>query len=287
MARRGFTLLELLIVMSIMSIMAVASATSYRTMRRGLEESAVVKTASQFIRLSYQRSKIDRVPVNVYFWNETVKEEDDDGPLTVVGRAVAVRKLGRITARSGQMLIDEFGDLDVYGVKDDEGDLDENSSDYENDSGTWLYRVNGDEQSFQRTLVSRSTAPFKTTGIVMISYPKFFHPNSTEKEITSYAFYILPDDKGGIDWKKGDAYGLEFGDFSLPNGYIFDTTYSSSVSDPYQEIKVMNFNPTGSSDGGGQTIQISALRPNSQGTLAAKTIDKTVAPNRDQQAQNE
>lgn len=282
MVRRGFTLLELLVVMAIMGLMATASITSYRSMRQGMEEGAVVRNASQFIRLAYQRSKIDMVPVNVYFWNETTKEESDDSPLTVCGRAVAVRKLGRITAKDGQKLIDEFGDLEVYGCKDQDGKADPESTDYQNDSGTWLYRVNGNEQTFQRTLVSRFTVPSKDTAVRMISYP-----TSEDKTIVSYGYYILPDDKGGVDWKKGDAYGLEFGDFSLPERYIFGNTFSSSVSNPNTEVKVMNFNPLGGSDGGSQTIDIGAIRPNAMGAPEAKRLDKTVAPSRDQQEQNE
>lgn len=282
MVRRGFTLLELLVVMAIMGMMATASITSYRTMRQGMEESAVMRNASQFVRLAYQRTKIDRVPVNVYFWNETTQEETDSSQLSVCGRAVAVRKLGRVSAKEGQVLLDEFGDLEVFGCRDDEGNLDAGSSAYQNDSGTWLYRVNGDEQTFQRTLVSRFTVAHETTGIQMISYP-----DSEEKSITVYGYYILPGDRGGIDWKKGDAYGLEFGDFSLPNRYIFGNTFSSSASNPNQEVKVMNFNPLGSGDGGGQTIEISSLRPNAQGVPEAKRLDKTVAPNRNQQEQNQ
>ena len=282
MLRRGFTLLELLVVMAIMGLLATASVTSYRSMRQGMEEGAVVRNASQFIRLAYQRSKIDMVPVNVYFWNETTKEESDDHPLSVCGRAVAVRKLGRLSGKDGQILIDEFGDLEVFGCKDEDGRPDPSSSAYETDTGTWLYRVNGDEQTFQRTLVSRFTVPYKMTAIKMISYPE-----SEDKELTPYGYFILPDDNGGVDWKKGDAYGLEFGEFTLPERYIFGNTFSSSVSTPNQEVKVMNFNPLGGSDGGSQTIDIGAIRPNAQGAPEAKRLDKTVAPSRDQQEQNE
>jgi len=281
MARRGFTLLELLVVMAIMGMMATASVASYRVMRQGMEESAVVRNSSQFIRLAYQRSQIDQVPVDIYFWNETTKEESDTTQLAVCGRAVAVRKMGRVTAKSGQLLLDEFGDLDVFGCRDDEGALDPSSSAYQNDSGTWLYRVNGDETSFERTLVSRFTVP-KEVQMSMISYP-----DTSVKTITPYGYYILPGDGGGVDWKKGDAYGVEFGDFSLPNRYIFGNTYSTSTATPIQEVKVMNFNPLGSNTGSGQTIEIGAIRPNSQGVPEAKKLDKTVAPGRDQQEQNE
>ena len=287
--RRGFTLLELLVVMAIMGMMATASVASYRTMRQGMEESSVVRSSSQFLRLAYQRSKIDRVPVNVYFWNETISVEDEQkGTKTIAaGRAVAVRRLGRITAIDGKKLVDEFGDLDIYGVTDDEGELDPGDSSYQNDSGMYLYQVNGDESSFQRSTVSRSTAPkpLSITKGKMITDPDWQPDGDGGNSIPAYAFYI--QDEGGVSWKKGDAYGLEFGDFGLPNNYLFGDGYSDSAANPIREIKVVNFNPLASNDGGGETVTVSALRPNAQGELAVKKIDSTTAPNRDLKEQNE
>ena len=280
--KKGFTLVELLVVIGIMGLLGTVSVGGYRAMQRGMEERSVMQSVNSFVRAAYQRAQIDRQPVVVYFWNETIRKASDDFNEIVVGRAVAVRKLGRITAKDGQKLLDEFGDLEVYGCKDEDGKLDAQSTDYQSDSGTWLYRVNGDEQNFQRTLVSRFTVPSTDTNIRMISYPQ-----TEAKEITSYGYFILPDDKGGVDWKKGDAYGLEFGDFSLPQRYIFGNTFSTSVANPNTEVKVMNFNPLGGNDGGSQTIDIGAIRPNAQGAPEAKRIDKTVAPSRDQQEQNE
>ena len=284
--KRAFTLLELLVVMAIMGMMATASISAYRSMRLGMEEGAVVRNASQFVRLAYQRSKIDRVPVNVYFWNETRHLEDNDGnKLSVAGRAVAVRRLGRITSKESNKLVDEFGDLDVYGATDDEGELDPaNTSAYQNDSSMYLYRVNGDEQTFQRSLVSRTCAPFESQNIRLMSDPDWKSDSENGSTITSYAYWL--QDANGIDWKKGDAYGVEIGDFELPDRYLFGNSYSQSIDSPNREIKVMNFNSLGSSDGGGQTIQISAIRPNAQGEPEVKTLDSTVAPNRKQEQQN-
>ena len=274
----GFTLLELLVVMAIMGLMATASVASYRTMRRGMEESAVLRNASQFIRLAYQRSKIDLVPVNVYFWNELRSEATSSSAMSVVGRAVAVRRHGRFTAKKGRLLLDEFGDLEVYGYVDDEGNLDAGNTSYQNDEGMYLYRINGSEQDFQRSLVSRISASHSTSAITMISYP-----DTEEKTITSYGFYLLDRDQGKVDWQKGDAYGLEFADLELPNGYIFGSTYSESITSPVSEIKVFNFNPVGrSGDGGSLTIQVSSIRPGDDGSPTAKRIDNTTAPNRDQ-----
>ena len=291
MMRRAFTLLELLVVMSIMGIMATASAVSYRTMRRGLEESSVVRNASQFVHLAYQRSQIDRVPVNLYFWNETSSIEDETkGTKTVVaGRAVAVRRNGRLSAVDGQKLVDEYGDLQVYAATDEEGDIDENSSKYQNDVTMYLYKVNGNESTFQRSKVSQTTAPYPITDVKMMSDIEQTSESggtggdasalgsstvkNDDKKILAYAFYV--QNNGGVTWYKGDAYGLEFADFGLPNNYIFGNNYSTSVDNPVREVKVINFDPLSGSASG--KVAIGALRPNSQGELTVKSLGETAA----------
>ena len=287
MNRGAFTLLELLVVMAIMGILGTASVTSYRTMRQGLEESSVLRNTSQFVRLAYQRSKIDRVPVNVYFWNETISEEDEtkDAKFVVEGRAVAVRRLGRISTVEGQKLVDEFGDLEVYGVTDDEGNLDPGDSSYQSDSGMYLYQINGREQTFKRSVVSRSTMQYVSENIRLISDPDWQPTEDGGNRITAYAFYLQKPN--GVTWKKGDAYGLEFADFGLPYGYIFGNSYSQSASSPVSEIKVMNFNPLSGNDGGSETVTVSAMRPNAQGVMSVATLDSTTPPNSSMRRQNQ
>lgn len=276
-------MLELMVVIAIMSIMATVSVNSYRVMRRGMEESSIVRNVSQFVRLSYQRSKIDLVPVNVYFWNETRSVQSDDSDLVVVGHAVAIRRHGRITSFSDGILVDEFGDLDVYGATDDEGNLDpDDTQAYQNDDGMFLYQINGNEQTFQRSLVSRTCAPVTTENIRMMS-DLDWAPNGTGgNKISAYGFYLK--DPGGITWKKGDAYGLEFGDLELPNMYIFGSSYSSSVAAPLRQVKAFNFNPLGTEDGGGSTVQISAIHMTS-GSYEVRSIGDSIAPNRKQSQQ--
>ncbi len=95
--RRGFTLLELLVVIAIMGLLGTASVGGYRAMQRGMEERGVMQNVNEFIRAAYQRAQIDRQPVAVYFWNECIREESDMQTAVVVGKAVAVRRSGRVT----------------------------------------------------------------------------------------------------------------------------------------------------------------------------------------------
>ena len=106
MNRKAFTLLELLLVMAIMGFMGTVAVGGYRAMRRGMEERSVMQNVNQFIRSAYQRAQIDRQPVAVYFWNETLREETGDEPIQVVGKAVAVRRSGRLTQVDNDKLYD-------------------------------------------------------------------------------------------------------------------------------------------------------------------------------------
>ena len=116
--------MELLVVIAIMGILGTVSVGGYRAMQRGMEDRGVMQNVNQFIRSAYQRAQIDRLPVNVYFWNETLREESDVETAIVVGKAIAVRRSGRFTKVQGSYLYDEFGDLNYNRLVLDEDDED-------------------------------------------------------------------------------------------------------------------------------------------------------------------
>ena len=110
-ASRAFTIFELLVVIAIMAILGAVAIANYRAIERGVAERAAMRSMNQFIRAAYHRAQIDKVPVAVFYWNETIQSESSFAPLTVVGKAVAVRRAGRFTKVDGDMLCDEFNDL--------------------------------------------------------------------------------------------------------------------------------------------------------------------------------
>ena len=97
MTKRGFTLVELILVMAIMGLLGTISVGGYRAMQSGMEERGTMQNVNEFIRSAYQRAQIDRQPVNVYFWNELLREKTEDDTPIVVGKAVAVRRAGRLS----------------------------------------------------------------------------------------------------------------------------------------------------------------------------------------------
>lgn len=279
--RKGFTLVELLVVMSIMGLMGTLAVGGYRAMQRGMEERGVVQNVNQFIRSAYQRAQIDRVPTAVYFWNETLREETDDEPLIVVGKAVAVRRAGRLSFVEGNYLYDEFGDLASRRLTLDEDEEESESGERESGStdegnGMYLYYMSDiSDTSFKRSIVAQSTKKMKLSSI--------FSMSGASVQIPAYAYVMM--DQGGVTWKTGDAYGFEFAEIQLPHNFIFGSTYSKNVSSPVSGEQVLRFKVSGNSGSGSKqgtvgndTIVIYSLRPDQSGALGAEKVATSDSP---------
>lgn len=284
--RRAFTLIELLLVIGIMVLLGTASVAGYRQMQRGMEERGAIQNVNQFIRSAYQRAQIDRVPVQVYFWNETLREESDTDTLIVVGRAVAVRRAGRLSRVQGDILYDEFGDLASSRLMLDEDEDEEASSQSgatQEGNGMYLYCMDnaGKGGQFQRSVVAQTTKKPKGSGEPLLD------GSSTLRDMEAYAYVVMPGGRGECQWETGSSYGFEFAEIQLPHNFIFGTAYSSRINNPVEEVTVLSFkvsgnSGSGSTDGttGANTIQISSLRPDASGNLAPQKVAISDPPNR-------
>ncbi len=282
MKRKAFTLLELLLVIAIMGYMGTIAVGGYRAMRRGMEERSVMQNVSQFIRSAYQRAQIDRQPVNVYFWNETLKQSSEDEPIQVVGKAVAVRRSGRLTKVSGNYLFDEFGDLRFSRLVLDE-DESTTTSTTDDGPGVYLYAINGDESGSR---AMRSTVAESTKRLSGTSEPLLL--GGSMRNVVDYAYVVK--DAGGVSWKAGMAYGFEFDEMQLPHNYIFGNNYSRSISTPIAREGVIRFT-VGANSGNGVsggiasgsgTINVYSLRPGASGAITAQRVGVSERPNTQQ-----
>lgn len=284
--RKGFTLIELLTVVMLMGVLGTAAIGGYRAMQRGMEERGVMQNANSAIRAVYQRAQIDRQPTLIFFWNETIRSETMDDNAIVVGKAVAVRRHGRLSNVKDGKLIDEFGDLNLaYPASDDEEDNSSQSSGSNKDT-MYLYPMDKlrEMTSMKRSLVS--------TRVVALPERDAIYLSLTDKpdngEIATYAFEVI--DKGGVDWKPGTAYGCEFLSIQLPHGYIFGDQFSNSADDPVREAGSFVFKPglndgsgltTGGTVGGSAQIDIYMLKQSADGdSLKAVKIGRTDSPER-------
>ena len=279
--RRAFTLIELLVVIAIMGTMGTMAVGGYRAMQRGMEERGVIQNVNQFVRSAYQRAQIDRVPTAVYFWNETIRAETDTDPQIVVGRAVAVRRAGRLSKVVGNYLYDEFGDLSNLRLTLDEDEEESESGEQNSGStaagnGMYLYYMGSQSDTgFKRSIVAQTTKKMKLNELLLST--------GGMADIPCYAYVMT--DPGGCRWKTGDAYGFEFAELQLPHNFIFGTAYSKNVSSPVTEIGVLRFRVSGNSGSGSKsgasgadTIEIGALRPDASGNVAAQRIATSDSP---------
>ena len=266
-ASRAFTIFELLVVIAVMAILGAVAIANYRAIEQSVAERSALRSMNQFIRAAYHRAQIDKVPVAVFYWNETIQSESSLAPLVVVGKAVAVRRAGRITKVDGETLCDEFNDLQYF------------SSSYVSSekSTRFIYRMGGKEgNSPNRTRVMHNTSekPLELRGA-----------DATDRQSTKdYGFTIV--DGGGVDWKIGDAYGTEFLDITLPHNFIFGKEYSKSVSEPITGRGILRFKVSANTGngarggaGGAATVVISNIRPDKSGApkafLSGETMDPT------------
>jgi len=280
--QRGFTLLELLIVVGIMGLLGTVSVSGFRGLRQGMEERATLQVVDEFVRSAYRRAVIDRVPVHIYFWNETISDEDSDASakkkLVVVGHAVAVRRAGRISAKDAQFLYDEFGDLADEVVRDEQGEEIIGDTSYQEDPGRYLYRMKTDR--FERSVVSTMTVR-KQSSIkeYMLSRPdKMVH-------IPGFGYYVKPNGAGekviGIgSWKVGDPYGFAIADLTLPKNYIFGSSkdYSDKITDPERAVNDVIVITGSGQMPSSKRISICGLKLAKNGEVAYKEIGKSEDP---------
>ena len=269
-------------VVMIMGLLGTVTVGSYRAMQRGMEERGVMENVNHFIRAAYRRAQIDRQPVAVYFWNETLREETDTEPIIVVGKAVAVRRAGRVSRCFDSWLYDEFGDLEkdrLVVSADDEDSENANSGSTEKDNLVPLYKMNS-RTSNGRSLVSQTTKNVTSNNRDQLL------SSGEAKDISCYA-YVLKSAGTAGEWHVGDAYGLEFAEIQLPHGYLFGSSYHERPQDKTSagDYKTMWFDVSlNSGDGADQgasgmsTIQVYSLRPGKSGEVEAKPVATTDKP---------
>jgi len=284
MNRQGFTLVELLVVIAIMGLLGTAAVGGYRQMQRGMEERGVVQTVNVFVRGAYQRARIDRQPTAVYFWNECLRSQTDDANEIVVGKAVAVRRSGRITAVQGNWLADEFGDLNLA-YPDDTVTEDDDGTGAAASSGRYstkrLYQLDSASAGLKYSVVRDQVKALPRSELFLTHSP-FSDTGGGKEEIAGemQIYGFVKEDGGTATWNVGSAYGFEFASIELPHGYIFGSSFSRSSDSPVTEVKTLIFKPNGTS--GASQVDIYALRPNNSGSLAPERIGTSENPSSQQ-----
>ena len=292
---RAFTLIELLVVVAIMGLLGTASVGGYRQMQRGMEERGVIQNVNTFIDNAFRRAQIDRQPTAVYFWNELVRAESEDENAVVVGKAVAVRRNGRISkidnSSAGTLLVDEFGDLNLtypgdrnLGSGADSSGSESAQMDVSSKAAKMrLYNMTTPTDGMKYSLVYdmvASTDPRQEVYLTHDATQSTFDPlspaNGGKGSLVLYGF--VDAGGGNANWAIGDAYGMEFGTLELPRGYVFGTSIPTDLSNPTKVLddSAIVFRPSGAV--GRSTVQISSMRPNASGQLSVQKVGTTDSP---------
>lgn len=272
--KRGFTLVELLVVMGLMGALATISTSGYYAVVRGMEERGAMASATGIIRAAQQRARIDRVPTAIYFYNELVEAESSDDYARAQGVAIAVRMGGRISWVSGSRLYDEFSDLgEIYGVPDPDNPGDEGN--ISSGSGMRLYKMaelgKNQKKKLDYWIVGSQVVLGGSQEQHFIGWAQSDH----EKELPMYAFVKHSSNDGAADWTVGDAYALEFSRVRLPVGYVFGTQYPTTASEPIKGEDVKVFDPEKTGETLEVTVDVYSLRPGAGGALEMKKVGRT------------
>ena len=245
---RGFTLVELLVTMGLMALLATVSIGGYYGAVRGMTERGAKQDVVAFLRLVRQRALIDQVPTAVIFTNRRLSADNLElgESARVVGEAIAIRQVGRITYVDKSYVSDEFGDLEkTYSVAADGGSSASKIT-------MRLYCMQNQNVRYSDVLdhvtsVELGLEPFFGVGLNGENTSVTLPDKKTkfeQKGKTAWAFQVL----GGFNsWRVGDAYGTEIASLQLPHGYVFRSSIPSQVGQSSDAGNPCFFNPDSAS----------------------------------------
>jgi len=242
---RGFSLLELLAVMSIMAMLTTLAVTSYFNAIRGMTRRSAAKHFANSLILARQRACLEGVRVSVMVFNE-ITGYDGSNP-TVVPSYVVCKEVGKISFKSGDMLIDEFAPLDkMFGTAAASGSYLGSMRLYNLTQGGW-WQVKPSVEKHDLTSRGSAYQPSKSYTIPAYGFTK----NSNVKN------------SNDATWKVGDTYGVEASPpGSLPKGFKFVELDGASNNEPdnVNEARFITFLPDGTAQRA-ETIRIRELLP--------------------------
>ena len=162
---------------------------------------------------------------------------------------MAVRRFGRFSRVSGSVLIDEFADLDLTY----ETDRESTGGQSKQSNVIYLYPMEklsdiASGTQLRRSMVSARVSDESDTVVFANGNPPTAEGNDSENTVPAWGFEIR--DEGGVQWKAGMAYGLEFMQIELPRNYVFGSDYSNSADNPVRTAGTLVFD-VGRNDGSG------------------------------------
>lgn len=235
-ACNGFSLLELLAVMSIMALLSTLAVTSYFGAIRGMAGRSARQHFLNSLTQARQRACVDGTRMSLMVFNEPT-EYDASGKLAKFAPSYVVcKELGRLSFVSGNFLFDEFSDLkQLFGETADSTKV---SANYK--GGTRLYNLSKGYWVMIKPFVVLKDEGSQGT-LLYSDAPYAFKSYAFETMTASWA-----QSSAAQTWEPGDSYGIEVTPIqSLPKGFTFSGLPNASASDALTRILYVTFAPDG------------------------------------------
>lgn len=223
--KKAFTLIELMVVMAIMASLAAMAIGGYRAFVKGMGDRSALVAVQSLIDMSVQRAEVDRRPVAIYFYDELLQKDDESRGRDKRGNgiAVAVRPVGRVTKVDGELIYDEFADLErTYETAIDA------SGSSELRGSMQFYLMDGSSGEAKTFTVASDivNSPFSEVLLLENAASSIVDALITaDPQIQGCAFKYLGGTKPGT----GAVYGSEFATLTLPDGYFFGSENMNTV----------------------------------------------------------
>ena len=239
---RGFTLLELLTVMTIVAMISTIGVASYFNMRTGGAYLSLSKNIQNMVLLARQQAALQNRNVVMLrsFRNE-------DGGLS---EFILLFKGGVVTRTSGNNILNSFEE-----PPQEREVLDSAADDWV--SSAYVYNLRTGKRHLLKA-IDKDKGEIVEIGPTIYSAVSLYYKNAIRLELGSSDFHI------------GDSYGfLLHQPYRLPRGFSFDDLTSEGT-------KILHFTPNGEiiSDGGGQETKFK-IKENIRQAPIQVTIGRT------------
>lgn len=273
--RDGFSLLELLAVISIMALLSTLAVTSYFSAVRGMAFRSAKRHFENALVQARQRACMDGVRVSVMAFNEVVSYDTGGKQITDTAACYVVcKEIGRFSFISGaDYFVDEFADLEKLFAApvDAKGKpLSLSGDDFFNAGLLRLYNLDQGSWTHVRPYAEQKTFGGNST---------LLYSGGTHM-FKAYAF--VKDSKGtastgATKWEVGDAYGVEVAPVqSLPKKYLFKDLDKDNV----KKVLCVTFEPDGSCKSSPSSFTIQNTVPGGKAiTFKVDSNGKITVPN--------
>jgi len=239
--QRGFSLMELLVVMTIMGTLLALGAVSYFAAIAGMAQRSAVDHFMSTLTVARQRACMDSTRVGVVWFNESV----DGSATNVVPTYVVCKAIGRVSEVNGNHIYDEFTALnEMYGLA--------NSSDERIDmnklKGLRIFNMTQGSMSLviPRAVEKQITLPSP--------YSKL---KGNSNQLPDFKFYGFRQHSRSRtwSWQAGDIYGVASAEpRTLPKGIVFSSLTDGQETTQVTDNNCIWFYPDGSV--AGRTIRL-------------------------------